>query len=94
MSDIAPRIVVIEDEAQIRRFVRSALEDEGCQVYEAATAAQLTALWLWFSPAAPRFLTHPIQFFQGSGEAPARAAWLATLKLYATSRNIDPYDPL
>ena len=40
MSDIAPRIVVIEDEAQIRRFVRSALEDEGCQVYEAATAAQ------------------------------------------------------
>ena len=40
MSEIAPRIVVIEDEAQIRRFVRQALEEEGCHVYEAATAAQ------------------------------------------------------
>ena len=40
MAEIAPRIVVIEDEAQIRRFVRQALEEEGCKVYEAATAAQ------------------------------------------------------
>lgn len=30
-------IVVVEDEPQIRRFVRGALESEGCQVYEAET---------------------------------------------------------
>ncbi|MCX7174536.1 MAG: two-component system response regulator KdpE [Proteobacteria bacterium] len=40
MADNAPRVVVIEDEKQIRRFVRTALEGEGCQVYEAGTAAQ------------------------------------------------------
>jgi len=40
MSDVAPRVVVVEDEMQIRRFVRTALEDEGCQVYEAETGAQ------------------------------------------------------
>jgi two-component system KDP operon response regulator KdpE len=31
----APSIVVVEDEPQIRRFVRGALESEGCQVFEA-----------------------------------------------------------
>jgi two-component system KDP operon response regulator KdpE len=40
MADIAPKIVVIEDEEQIRRFVRHALEDEGCKIYEAGTAKQ------------------------------------------------------
>jgi two-component system, OmpR family, KDP operon response regulator KdpE len=40
MSENAPKVVVIEDEKQIRRFVRAALEDEGCQVYEAETGAQ------------------------------------------------------
>lgn len=40
MADNAPRVVVIEDEKQIRRFVRAALENEGCHVYEAETAAQ------------------------------------------------------
>lgn len=40
MAGNAPRVVVIEDERQIRRFVRTALENEGCQVYEAETAAQ------------------------------------------------------
>jgi two-component system KDP operon response regulator KdpE len=40
MSENASRVVVIEDEKQIRRFVRAALEDEGCQVYEAETGAQ------------------------------------------------------
>src|SRR6478752_1897247 len=40
MSDIAPKIVVIEDEAQIRRFVRQALEEEGCKIFEADTARQ------------------------------------------------------
>jgi len=33
----APSIVVVEDEPQIRRFVRGALESEGCRVYEAET---------------------------------------------------------
>jgi len=32
--------ILIEDEPQIRRFVRAALEDEGWQVHEAATARQ------------------------------------------------------
>ena len=30
-------VVVIEDEAQIRRFIRTALEAEGCAVHEAET---------------------------------------------------------
>lgn len=40
MSELAPVVIVIEDEKQIRRFVRSALEEEGCRVFEAETAAQ------------------------------------------------------
>lgn len=35
MSEHAAKIVVIEDEANLRRFVRLALEAEGCQVFEA-----------------------------------------------------------
>lgn len=35
---VHPVVVVIEDEPQIRRFVRSALEAEGWQVFEADTA--------------------------------------------------------
>ena len=34
----SPTVVLIEDEPQIRRFVRSALEAEGWQVHEAGTA--------------------------------------------------------
>ena len=34
----SPTVVIIEDEPQIRRFVRSALEAEGWQVHEANTA--------------------------------------------------------
>lgn len=37
MSSPAPVAVVIEDEPQIRRFVRAALEAEGWQVFEAGT---------------------------------------------------------
>ena len=37
MSQPAPVAVVIEDEPQIRRFVRAALEGEGWQVHEAAS---------------------------------------------------------
>lgn len=40
MSETASTVVVIEDELQIRRFVRAALEDEGCRVYDAENAAQ------------------------------------------------------
>ncbi len=36
----APVAIVIEDEPQIRRFVRGALEAEGWQVFEASTAQQ------------------------------------------------------
>lgn len=38
MSTPSPVAVLIEDEPQIRRFVRAALEAEGWQVFEAATA--------------------------------------------------------
>lgn len=41
MSDTrppVPGIVIIEDEPQIRRFVRAALEAEGCAVFEAESA--------------------------------------------------------
>ena len=40
MSALAPVVIVIEDEIEISRFVRVALEDESCQVSEAATSAQ------------------------------------------------------
>ena len=40
MSDIAGRVVVVEDEGQIRRFVCDALRREGCAAVEAATARQ------------------------------------------------------
>jgi len=34
----APVVLVVEDEQQIRRFVRTALEGEGCRVHECETA--------------------------------------------------------
>ena len=37
MSDLRPHVILIEDEATIRRFVRLALEAEGCDVFEAAS---------------------------------------------------------
>ncbi|RYF41607.1 MAG: two-component system response regulator KdpE [Comamonadaceae bacterium] len=37
MTSLSPVAVIIEDEPQIRRFVRGALEGEGWQVHEAAT---------------------------------------------------------
>jgi two-component system KDP operon response regulator KdpE len=37
MSDPKPVVILVEDEAQIRRFVRLALENEGCVVHEAET---------------------------------------------------------
>ncbi|RGE43749.1 response regulator [Comamonas testosteroni] len=38
MQAACPRILLIEDDASIRRFVRLALEDEGWQVFDAETA--------------------------------------------------------
>ncbi|MCM8613424.1 two-component system response regulator KdpE [Accumulibacter sp.] len=35
MSDSLPVVLVVEDEPNIRRFIRMSLEAEGCQVYEA-----------------------------------------------------------
>ena len=40
MSEPQPVVVVIEDDPQIRRFVRAALEDDGWRVFEAETAAR------------------------------------------------------
>lgn len=40
MSEPAPVVVLVEDEKQIRRFVRAALESEGCRVHEAETGRQ------------------------------------------------------
>jgi two-component system KDP operon response regulator KdpE len=40
MISHAATVLVVEDESHIRRFVRAALEDEGCAVREAATAAE------------------------------------------------------
>jgi two-component system KDP operon response regulator KdpE len=37
-----PTVILIEDDAAIRRFVRTALEDLGCTVFEASTARQGT----------------------------------------------------
>jgi len=39
VSELATKVLVIEDEKQIRRFVRAALEEEGCCVFEAETLA-------------------------------------------------------
>lgn len=38
MNEQAPLALLVEDEPQIRRFVRAALEEEGWHVHEAATA--------------------------------------------------------
>lgn len=35
MSDVHARVLVVEDDADIRRFVRLTLEAEGCEVFEA-----------------------------------------------------------
>lgn len=40
MSAISARVLVIEDEKQIRRFVRMAVEEEGCSVTEAESVRE------------------------------------------------------
>lgn len=40
LRERSPVVLIVEDEKLIRRFVRSALEDEDCRVCEAATSAQ------------------------------------------------------
>ena len=39
MNTLKPRVLLIEDEKTIRRFVRAAVEEEGCHVIEAETVA-------------------------------------------------------
>ena len=39
MKEHASAVLVVEDEKQIRRFVRASLEEEGCRVFEAGTLA-------------------------------------------------------
>ena len=40
MNGVAERVIVVEDESQIRRFVCDALRREGCSAIESATARQ------------------------------------------------------
>jgi len=40
LAELAPSVLIVEDERQIRRFVRSTLEAEGCRVFEAETGKQ------------------------------------------------------
>ena len=40
MAELAPSVLVVEDERQIRRFVRSTLEAEGCRVFESESGRQ------------------------------------------------------
>lgn len=40
MTTTPAKVLIIEDEKQIRRFVRMAVEEEGCQVAESETATQ------------------------------------------------------
>jgi two-component system KDP operon response regulator KdpE len=51
MNSGAALVLIVEDEQQIRRFVRAALEDEDCRVEEAATAAEGLALAAARTPA-------------------------------------------
>jgi len=49
-SEIAPVVLVVEDEAQMRTFVRIALESHGYQMLEAPTAAEGIRQALSYSP--------------------------------------------
>jgi len=40
VTESVPVVVMVEDEKQIRRFVRTALESEGCRVFEVETGRQ------------------------------------------------------
>jgi len=45
-----PNVLLVEDEPQIRRFVRLALEEEGCAVVEAGSIAEGLAAAGWAAP--------------------------------------------
>ena len=56
MFDYQPTVLIIEDDDYIRRFVRQALESEGCTVHEADTvkrgsiASPTPSCWTWACP--------------------------------------------
>lgn len=39
-ADIAPQVLVVEDDSEIRRFIRAALESDGYRVFESETVAR------------------------------------------------------
>jgi two-component system KDP operon response regulator KdpE len=64
MSLAPPSVLIVEDEPQIRRFVRLALEEEGCAVIEAGTIAQGLAA---VGQAAPDLLILDLGLPDGNG---------------------------
>ena len=51
MSNALPLVLVVEDEPEIRRLVRAALEEDECRTVEATTASQGLALAASMKPA-------------------------------------------
>lgn len=51
MTDIRPSVLVVEDEPQLRRFIRAALDAHGYHVLEAERASQVVALVTSHNPA-------------------------------------------
>jgi two-component system, OmpR family, KDP operon response regulator KdpE len=51
VSEAPPLVIVVEDEQQIRRFLRTALKEDGCRVEESGSATQALALVAQLKPA-------------------------------------------
>jgi len=50
VSELGPRVLVVEDEAPVRRFIRASLESHGHRVVEAERAAEALALMTTHEP--------------------------------------------
>jgi two-component system KDP operon response regulator KdpE len=88
VTDDRPLILIVEDEPQIRRLVRSALEEEGCRVAEAASvSAALAAL----GAAMPALLLLDLGLPDGDGVALIRAlrAWSTLPVLVLSARSAE-----
>lgn len=81
-----PRVLVVEDEADIRRFVRIALEQAGMEVFEAATAAQAR---IDASTRQPELLIIDLGLPDGDGKALIREVrnWSAAPVLVLSARD-------